>query len=84
MALSRNLNDIATARMMAYANWVMESDPEQKMVLKGLLTEMQESEAKRPKMMPTYYWAVHPVFLCPQFILLLMSHLYPHHLSRRN
>ena len=45
MALSRNLNDISTAQMMAYANWVMETDPEQKTVLKGLLTEMQESEA---------------------------------------
>jgi hypothetical protein len=45
MALSRNLNDIATARMMAYANWVMETDPVQKTVLKGLLTEMQDSEA---------------------------------------
>ena len=45
MAISRNLNDIATARMMAYVNWVVETDPEQKMCLKGVLNEIQASEA---------------------------------------
>jgi hypothetical protein len=45
MALSRNLNDIATARMMAYVNWVVETDPEQKLALKGVLNEIQQSEA---------------------------------------
>ena len=46
MALSQKLNDIVTTQMMAYANWVMESDPEEKMVLKGLLTQLQESEGQ--------------------------------------
>ena len=45
MAISRNLNDIATARMTAYVNWVVETDPEQKMMLKRVLNEIQESEA---------------------------------------
>ena len=44
MALSQNINDLATARMTAYINWVVEMDPERKAVLKGALGELQASE----------------------------------------
>lgn len=44
MALSRNLSDITTARITTHANWMIETDPEQKAELFETLKELRSTE----------------------------------------